>query len=71
MFILAISTYNKTIMKLEGSKYRAMEGAVELEFCDEESGDMSGTINEQKEFLLKEGFSTEEVNAFAEMVKEM
>lgn len=48
--------------------YRSMEGATEIEFCDDD-GNITASLKEQKEFLLKEGYKEEDVNKFIEFVK--
>ena len=42
---------------------RAMEGAVELEFCDEE-GDITASHEELYQFLLEEEFAPEEIKEY-------
>ena len=37
-----------------------MEGAIEIEFCDDE-GDITASLKDQKEFLLKEGYKEEDI----------
>ena len=38
------------------STYRAMEGAIELQFCDDD-GEVHATKEQQQKFLEDEGFS--------------
>ena len=47
----------------EGATYRAMEGAVEEQFCDDD-GNVDATKEQQREFLIGEGFSPGEVEEF-------
>jgi len=56
-------------MELESSEYRAMEGSIELEFSNEE-GDITASPEEQKEFLIKNGFNEEAVELFIKMILE-
>ena len=37
--------------------FRAMEGAIELRFCDDD-GEVQATKNQQRKFLEDKGFST-------------
>jgi hypothetical protein len=68
LFILAILTYKTTIMDMDPGLYRSMEGATELEFCNDE-GDITASLKEQREFLLKEGYKEDDVNNFIEFMK--
>lgn len=52
--------------ELSSGHYRAMEGAIELEFCNDD-GDIEATEEEQRKFLSKE-FTENQINQFFNIV---
>ena len=46
------------------ASFRAIEGAIELEFCDEDTGEITATYQAQRSFLVREGFTETEINDY-------